>query len=173
MSIHVKVSQKHQCLVVPRTPGVLTMFSSAPALPDGNKVVPHGMRETLMLRHLGFTVPNPMGLMYYDWRGGKPYAVQRKTCEMLVENPRAYVLNHMGTGKTKVALWAWDYLRSNGLAKKLLVVAPLSTLNFVWAREVFRTLPGTRVQVLHGSRQDRLDKLAQDADVYYCQSRWT
>jgi hypothetical protein len=97
----IKVSQKNQCLVVPPAPGVLTMFSRPLTLPDGNKVIPHGMRETLMLRHLGFNVPNPMGL-YYDWRGGKPYAVQRKTAEMLVENPRAYVLNHMGTGKTKV-----------------------------------------------------------------------
>lgn len=160
-----KVSQKHQALVVPPVPGVLTMFPDVPALPDGNKIVPHGMRETLMLRHLGFRVPNPMGL-YYDWRGGKPYAVQRKTAEMLSENPRAYVLNHMGTGKTKVALWTWDYLRQHGLAKKLLVVAPLSTLNFVWAREVFATLPGTRVQVLHGTKQERLDRLATDADIY-------
>lgn len=151
--------------MVPPIPGVLSMFADAPALPDGNKIIQHGLRETLMLRHLGFNVPNPMPL-YYDWRGGTPYAVQIKTAEMLVENPRAYVLNHMGTGKTKVALWAWDYLRSNGLAKKLLVVAPLSTLNFVWAREVFRTLPGCNVQILHGSKQERLDRLAQDADVY-------
>lgn len=159
-----QVSTKHQALVVPPIPGVLSMFPGEPQLPDGNKIVHHGMPETLMLRHLGFKVPSP--LMYYDWKGGTPYAVQRKTVEMLVENPRAYVLNHMGTGKTKVALWGWDFLHTNGLAKKLLVVAPLSTLNFVWAREVFRTLPGCRVQVLYGSRQDRLDRLAEDADVY-------
>ena len=159
------VSKEHQLLVVPPQPGVLALFPSAPELPDGNKVVPHGMRETLLLRHLGFQVPNPMG-MYYDWRGGKPFAVQRSTCTMLVENPRAYVLNGMGTGKTKTALWAWDYLYSCGLAKKLLVVAPLSTLNFVWAREAFATLPGRRVQVLYGSRQERLDRLASDADIY-------
>ncbi len=161
----VKVSQAHQALLVPPLPGVVSMFPAEPTLADGSKVVHHGLRETLMLRHLGFTVPNPMGL-YYDWRGGTPYAVQRRTCEMLVESPRAYVLNHMGTGKTKVALWSWDCLRREGLAKKLLVVAPLSTLNFVWAREVFRTLPGCRAEVLHGSRQARLDKLATDADVY-------
>lgn len=143
----------------------MTMFPNAPLLPGGNAVVSHGLRETLMLRHLGFKVPNPM-LYYYDWRGGKPFAVQRATCKMLVENPHAYVLNHMGTGKTKTALWAWDYLNSCGLAKKLLVVAPLSTLNFVWARESFSTLPGRSVQVLHGSKQDRLDRLATDADIY-------
>lgn len=169
----VRVSRATQSLVVPPSPGVNEMFPSAPRLPDGNGgnnvVVPHGLRETLMLRHLGFKVPNPMAL-YYDW--GKPppermpFAVQIATCRMLVENPRAFVLNHMGTGKTKTALWAWDYLNRNGMAKKLLVVAPLSTLNFVWAREVFSTLPERKVQVLHGTKQQRLDRLAQDADIY-------
>lgn len=162
--MHLRVSYKHQTLVVPPAAGVPEMFGGCPALPDGNILVPHEMRETLMLRHLGFQVPTP--LIYYDWAGGTPYAVQRSTVEMLVENPRAYVLNHMGTGKTKVALWAWDFLNRNRLAGKLLVVAPLSTLNFVWAREVFNTLPGRRVEVLHGSRQDRLERLSRDADVY-------
>ena len=159
------VSRANKALIVPGAPGVLTMFPNAPALPGGNRLVPHGLRETLMLRHLGFKVPNPMDYAY-DWNGGKPFAVQRATCRMLTENPRAYVLNHMGTGKTKAALWAWDYLNKCGLAKKLLVVAPLSTLNFVWAREVFVTLPGRRVEVLHGSKQARLEKLARDADIY-------
>jgi SNF2 family DNA or RNA helicase len=141
------------------------MFPAAPVLPDGNRVVPHGLREVLMLRHLGYKVPNPVDF-YYDWCGGTPYAVQRATCRMLTENPHAYVLNHMGTGKTKTALWAWDYLNKQGLAKKLLVVAPLSTLRFVWAAEAFRTLPGRRVEILHGSRQARLDALSRDADIY-------
>lgn len=165
----VKVSRATQSLVVPAAAGVEQMFPAAPTLPCGNRVVPHGMRETLMLRHLGFKVPNPMPL-YYDWckppPEKMPFAVQIATCKMLTENPHAYVLNHMGTGKTKTALWAWDYLNKCGLAKKLLVVAPLSTLNFVWAREVFATLPGRRVEVLHGTKQQRLDKLSRDADIY-------
>lgn len=161
----VTISRKHQAVIVPPVAGVEMMFSGAPVTADGNRVVPHGLRETLMLRHLGFTVPNPIDY-YYNWAGGRPYAVQVATCRMLVENPRAYVLNHMGTGKTKTALWAWDYMNKHGLAKKMLVVAPLSTLSFVWAREVFNTLPGRKVQVLHGSKRQRLERLAQDADVY-------
>ena len=161
----VTISRTHQTVVVPPFQGVDTMFGGAPLLPDGNRLVPHGLRETLMLRHLGLKVPNPIDF-YYDWCGGTPYAVQRATCRMLTENPRAYVLNHMGTGKTKTALWSWDYLQKQGLAKKLLVVAPLSTLRFVWAAEIFRTLPGRRVQVLHGSKAQRLERLGQDADIY-------
>lgn len=162
----VTVSRAHKALVVPSSPGLDQLFPSAPSLPDGNKVLPHDMRTMKLLQHLGFrNIPNPM-LLHYDWRGGKPFDVQRATCKMLTENPHAYVLNHMGTGKTKAALWAWDYLYNSGMAGKLLVVAPLSTLNFVWAREVFCTLPGRRVLVLHGTRQERLDRLAQDADIY-------
>lgn len=97
--------------------------------------------------------------------GGTPFEVQRKTCALLTNNQRAYVLNGLGTGKTKSALWAWDYLRSQGLAKKLLVLAPLSTLSFTWAREVFNTLGHRRCAVLHhSSKKVRLQRL-QDPDV--------
>lgn len=160
------VSRKHKALVVPPHPGIPGVFgNSAPQLPSGNYFVRHGLRETLMLRHLGLEAPNPIDF-HYDWCGGKPFDVQRATCRMLTENPRAYVLNHMGTGKTKTALWAWDYLNKHNLAGKMLVVAPLSTLNFVWLREVFATLPGRVVQVLHGTRAQRLERLRMPADVY-------
>jgi hypothetical protein len=163
--VQLTISRKHKVVVVPPAPGVEAMFNGVPVLADGKRVIPHGMRETMMLRHLGFTLPNPMEL-YYDWCGGKPFAVQVATCRMLTENPRAYVLNHMGTGKTKVALWSWDFLYRQGLVGKMLVVAPLSTLSFVWMREVFATLPGRKVQVLHGTRKQRLERLAQDVDIY-------
>lgn len=159
------VSKANQALVLPPEPAVLGLFPGAVALQDGNVVVPHGIRETLIMRHLGVDVPNPM-LSYYDWVGGKPYAVQRATCRLLTEHPRAYVLNDLGTGKTKTVLWAWDYLHKCGMAKKLLVVAPLSTLNFVWAREAFSTLPHRKCVVLHGTRQERLARLGDDADIY-------
>jgi len=158
------VSQANKALLVPDTPGARTLFPSAPLL-DSNLVVPHGMRETLLVRHLGYKCPNPVAL-HYNWCGGKPFAIQQDTVKMLTENAHAYVLNHMGTGKTKTALWAWDFLNKEGLTRRVLVVAPLSTLNFVWAREVFSTLPGRTVRVLHGTRQERLDMLAQDADIY-------
>src|SRR5260221_95358 len=128
-------------------------------------MVPHDLQNTLLVRHLGYDCPHPM-LSYYDWGIDKPFYIQEKTCELLTSHARAYVLNHMGTGKSKTALWSWDYLNKAGLTGKLLIVAPLSTLNFVWAREVFRTIPHRKCVVLHGSRQRRLDRLAEDADIY-------
>ena len=102
----------------------------------------------------------------YDFSGGNPFVTQRHTVEHLTENPRAYVLSSMGTGKTKAGLWAFDFLRRVKAANKMLVVAPLSGLQFTWGREIFRTVPQYKYTVLHGSRQKRFDKLAEERDIY-------
>lgn len=159
------VSKANKALVVPNVTAAVTLFPNAPKLSEEQIVVPHTMHSWMLLRALGMRAPNPM-LAYYDWRGGTPFDVQKKTCAMLTENPRAYVLNHMGTGKTKSALWAWDYLYSEGLVGKAIVFAPLSTLNFVWGREIFQTLPHRKFVVLHGPKQKRIDRLNEDADIY-------
>lgn len=71
------------------------------------------------------------------------------------------------TGKTKASLWSWKFLRDRGQAGKLLVCAPLSTLNFTWGGEIMRTLPGVRFQILHGDKARRLKRLADtDAEIY-------
>jgi SNF2 family DNA or RNA helicase len=162
------VSKATKQLLVPRVTAVVNLFPEADTLTHQSQdylVLPHKLREYKILKHLGFKLPNPF-LTYYDWKGGKPFAVQRSTVGLCTTNPRAYVLNDMGTGKTRAALWAWDALNDEGYAKKLLVVAPLSTLNFVWARECFATLPRRKVVVLHGTKQQRLNKLAENADIY-------
>lgn len=159
------ISKANKTLVLPKIPAICNIFPDAPVLNKEQVLVRHGMREYLLLKHLNIEVPHPM-LTYYDWAGGEPYEVQRATCAMLTEHPKAYVLNALGCGKTASALWAWDYLYGNGLVGKLLVDAPLSTLWFVWAAEVLKRLPHRRVVVLHGSKRKRLEKLDEDADIY-------
>ena len=167
MSVH--ISSAHGVVGVPVRGDLTTLFPEAKQVTlNGNPliVIEHGVVETTLLRNMGYDVPAPV-LTRYDFEGGTPFDVQKKTAAMLTMNPRAYVLNGMGTGKTKASLWSWRYLNREGLARKLLVVAPLSTLNFTWAREVFNTLPGIRTQVLHGTKAKRLAKLADtDADIY-------
>lgn len=165
------VSKANKALVVPRGDAVQNLFPEAPHLDDYRCIIPHGMKEFVLLKRLGFDgIPHPM-LTYYDWAGGTPFTVQKSTCAMLVSNPRSYVLNAMGTGKTKAALWAWDYLYGNKYAGKTLIVAPLSTLNFVWAAEVFATLPHRKCVVLGSakgmSRKRRLELLNDpEADIF-------
>lgn len=164
----IHVNHNHKALVAPFRQDLVNLFPDAKQFVlHGQQllVMHHGLDQTRLLRNMGFEVPSPI-LSQYDWCGGTPYNAQRLTAAMLSTNPRGYCLNGMGTGKTKAALWAWDFLNKQGLAGKLLVVAPLSTLNFTWAAEVFRTMPERTVAILHGTREKRLKLLASDADIY-------
>lgn len=163
------ISHRHQLVGVPTRPDLVNLFPSAKLVNFEGKdliLLKHRYEETNLLRNLGFNVPAPI-TQHYDWEGGSPFDVQIKTAAMLTQNTRAYVLNGMGTGKTKAALWSWRFLNRQGQANKALVIAPLSTLNFTWAREIFNTLPGVRYAVLHGSRAKRHALLAnEDIDIY-------
>lgn len=160
--IAVQVSAKHKVVGVPFSLDVKNLFPTAKPMDfhgTQHLVLPHGPVETFMLRRLGFDVPAPI-LSHYEWPGGlTPFDVQKKTSALLTLNERAYVLNDLGTGKTKALLYAWDYLRKSNLAGKLLILAPLSTLDFTWMREIFQTLPHRKASVLHGTKAKRLARL--------------
>jgi len=71
------------------------------------------------------------------------------------------------SGKTASALWATDYLMRQGEVKKTLIVAPLSTLDRVWAQELFHVLPHRRFHILHGSRAKRIELLSDLKCEFY------
>ena len=128
--------------------------------------VPHRIDETRVLNNMGFSVPSPVNY-YYDWPGMfTPFQAQKATVDFLSLNPRAFCLNGMGSGKTMATLWAFDYLRKQGKATRLLVSAPLSTLERTWADEVFKGFPHLEYAVLYGAKDKRLKLLEQKADVY-------
>lgn len=129
-------------------------------------VVPHREDEVRVLRNLGFDPPSPIAT-YYNWPGRfAPYAHQRVTSEFLTLNPWSFTLNGMGSGKTLSVLWAFHYLQGRGMVKRMLVVAPLSTLTRTWADEAFTHFPEMTVGVLYGSMDRRLKLLAIEHDVY-------
>lgn len=161
----VEVSTKHKMLVTPGDPRIPNLFPHHKRLPDGRYVLPHKGDEVRILRNLGYTVPSPI-MADYDWGGTTPFKAQVITTAMLVVEPRAFVLNTMGTGKTRSVLFAYDFLKRRFACQKMLVVAPLSTLHFTWAKEIFDVFPNYKVQVLYGSKQKRLKLLAEDADIY-------
>lgn len=166
MQVH--VNAKHKVVAVQDIPQLTGLFPNAPRFRLAGTdfaALPHGPAETRLLRNLGYDCPAPI-LSQYDWCGGTPFDVQKKTAALLTTHERAYVLNGMGTGKTKTAIWAFDYLRSRGLAKRAIIVAPLSTLTFTWAKEVFATAPHLSCVVLHGDRARRLKRLSEAHDIY-------
>jgi len=128
--------------------------------------IPHTLDHAVVLNNLGYKAPSPIRLTY-DWPGKyTPYAHQLETSDFLTLNKRAFCLSGMGSGKSMSVLWAEDYLMKIGKVRRALILSPLSTLQQVWAREIFANLPSRTYAVLHGSRQKRLDMLKTKADFY-------
>jgi len=140
------------------TPAVRAMFPDVEPK-NGFMTLEYSPRSTILLRAIGYDVQASIGFTY-NWCGGTPFEIQVKTCELMTENPRCFVLNSMGTGKTRCVLWSFDYMKKLGLVNKLLVVCPLSTMSFTWAAEVLKATPHLRVAVLHGTAEKRKQLLA-------------
>lgn len=128
--------------------------------------VPHREDECRVLKNLGFDPPAPIE-HYYDWPGRfPPFIHQRVTAAFLTTNPWSFCLNGMGSGKTLSVLWAFHYMLSRGMAKRMLVIAPLSTLVRTWGDEIFSHFPELTFAVLHGPMDRRLKLLELPHDIY-------
>lgn len=163
-----RISTKHELVVTNYDERIVSTIPHAQTVEkDGRRflTVPHRRNETKVLNNLGYAVDAPI-LHQYDWGLPKPFDSQRDTARLLTENQRAYVLNDMGTGKTRAALFACDYLLGTGEVSRVLIAAPLSTLTTVWEREIFSIFPHRRAITLHGTRAKRLALLEEEADFY-------
>lgn len=165
--IHVSTASKQ--LVLPKRQDVLSLLPQAKQFTAKGKpmlALPHSIGVVRLLRNLGLTnTPSPIDY-HYDWGGGMPFESQKVTASLLSVNRRAYVLNSMGTGKTRATLYAIDYLMREGLIHRALVVAPLSTLIPTWDVEIFENFPHLSSCVLYGDAKKRKKLLAVPADVY-------
>ena len=94
------------------------------------------------------------------------FKIQKKSCAVMVGELRDYNLNDLGTGKTRCALWSYDYLRKKGLVKKMLVLCPLSTMNRVWESEILMQFTDLTCAVVYGTREKRLQQLARNVNIY-------
>jgi SNF2 family DNA or RNA helicase len=165
MSVSVaQVSAKHKVFAVPFSPALYNVIPGCHILGD-KIVVPHTIDTTRLARNLGFHVPSPIRVRY-DWCGDTPFEAQEITAALMTMNPRAFILSEIGTGKTRAALYAIDFLLREGIIKFALVTAPLSTLSQVWDKEIFKFFPHLKTEILHGSRKQRREALARDADIY-------
>lgn len=164
-----KVFPQHKQIVIPYRADVENILSSAAKRFEVGGAwwlaVPHKVDTVKLLRNLGLNPAAPIQY-YYDWAGGTPFDSQRVTADLLTVNKRAYCLSEMGVGKTRAALYAFDYLRREGLVHKLLVVAPLSTLTTVWQNEIFENFHHLTTAVIYGDKKRRLKILGVQADIY-------
>jgi SNF2 family DNA or RNA helicase len=134
--------------------------------PEWNVAVHHTLEATKVLRNLGVNAPAPIRFQY-RWPGKfTPFAHQIVMSEFLTLNRRGFNLSEMGTGKTNSALWASDWLMETGRVQKVLILSPLSTLERVWAQDIFDTLMHRKCAIVHGGRDRRESALAADVDFY-------
>ena len=119
--------------------------------------------EVQLLRNLGIKdVPSPI-LGRYGWPGMfTPFDHQRTTADFLTLNPRCYVFNEAGTGKTGAAAWAADYLMNQGKVKRVLVICPVSIMETAWRSDLFKTVMHRTVAIAQGSRTQRQAIIAKD-----------
>ena len=112
----------------------------------------------------GSTTKTP--LFYTSPERWKPHGGQKKMMKFQIEHAAAAIFADPGTGKTSATYGAFEFLRKRGLARTMLVIAPLNPARLVWPAEAskweeFRHL---RVELLHGPGKE--DALGRDADVY-------
>jgi SNF2 family DNA or RNA helicase len=120
---------------------------------------------------LSLEVPRvPDILTDYDFPVSDPtkpaFKVQKLTCALLTTKRRGYVLNDIGTGKTRCILWSFDFLQKICKVQTMLVIAPLSTLVTVWAKEIRKEFWWLKFAILHGTKEQRLKELSRRVDIY-------
>lgn len=95
----------------------------------------------------------------------QPHGYQKKAMRFLLEHAAAALFLDPGLGKTSITLGAFKVLKKQGVAQRMLVVAPLRVALTVWTREAqkWKDFQGLKVAVAHG--KDREKVLAGDADV--------
>lgn len=131
-----------------------------------NLAVDHNVDSAKVLRNLNIPVPSPIRHEYH-WPGKyKPFAHQIATAEFCTLHRKGFVLNEMGTAKTASVLWAADYLIQTDAIQRVVVVAPLSTLERVWREEIFNVIMHRSAVVLHGTAEKRLSLFQKHVDFY-------
>lgn len=149
----------------------------AAALPDARVIRPNGrdflavprtLHNLQVLRWYDHPVPPIITDKTYDWPiepGRKPLAHQRVMTNFMVLHRRCFNLSDMGAMKTMSALWAADWLMQQHENFRALIVAPLSTLETVWANAIFKNFLSRRsFEILHGDAARRLGRLNRLAD---------
>lgn len=95
-----------------------------------------------------------------------PLPYMRRAVKFLLEHGAAALLLDPGLRKTSITLAAFSFLQKRGIARKMLVIAPLKACYRVWPAEIakWQDFNHLKVVVLHGPNKEKL--LQEEADVY-------
>jgi len=129
-----------------------------------------GLDEMRVLRNLGVKdAPSPIQHRY-NWPGRyKPMEHQTDTASFLTMNKKAFVFNDPGTGKTLSALWAADYLMSQGIIRRVLVLCPLSIMQSAWMSDLNNSIIHRSAIVAHHTQAaKRIEMIQSDYEFVIC-----
>ena len=132
---------------------------------DHGVLVKWGVDEARVLKNLNVKdVPSPiMGM--YDWPGRyKPFDHQKTTSSFMTMNRRSFCFNEQGTGKTASAIWAADFLMTQKLVKRVLIICPLSIMDSAWRTDLFSFAMHRTVDIAHGVKKKRQEIINGDAE---------
>ena len=165
-------SEKHNAVGWPGLPDPERIAIAIPGarVVDGVVVAPVNLIAQIAAAGVGLPVKSPIETSY-DWPRSpaiaKPMAHQVEMCRFLTTHVRCHNLSEPGTGKTLGNLWASDFLMQLDVVKRVLIVAPLTTVYSVWRDAIGEHLPGRRKSsVVHGSVKARLAAIERDVDYY-------
>ena len=121
-----------------------------------------GLEEAKVLRNLGVKdVPSPITKRYH-WPGRYiPMAHQIETAGFLTMNRKAFCFSEPGTGKTLSALWAADYLMSQGVVRRCLILCPLSIMHSAWLSDMTSSIIHRSAIVAHHAQASRRIEMVQ------------
>ncbi len=96
----------------------------------------------------------------------EPHEYQKEAVKFLITRGSGALWLDPGLGKTSIVLSAFRVLRTKGLCKKMLVLAPLRPAYSVWPSEVkkWEQFENYSVGILHGPNKNKV--LKQNHDIY-------
>lgn len=96
----------------------------------------------------------------------QPHEYQKEAVKFLLTHGSGSLWLDPGLGKTAIVLEAFRILKHKGLAKKMLVIAPLRPVYAVWPKEVekWEQFENYSVGVLHGGGKEKV--LNKNHDIY-------
>jgi len=165
-------SAKHNAVA---WPGIADPSRIVDAIPgarvvNGLLVAPVTLPAQAAAAGLGLPVRSPIEAGYPWPRSAaieRPLAHQVEMCRFLTTHPRCHNLSEPGTGKTLGNLWASDFLMQEGAIRRVLVVAPLTTVTSVWRDAIGEHFPGRRRSaIVHGSEKVRIERAESDVDYF-------
>ena len=151
-----KILRDKAILLKVRNPKQITaVIPKSKELPMNKVVINWGLDEAHALQGLNINIPSPI-TKRYSWPGQyKPFDHQKDTASFMTMNKKSFCFNEQGTGKTASAIWAADYLMTQGKVKRVLVICPLSIMDSAWRADLFSFAMHRTVDVAHGGKEKR------------------